>query len=672
MADVIVKDLTKFRLKQKEELVETLSHISSISLLWCEKCFTAEELSDKDIAAFKEISDLSHLSISQDIRIPFLCNRIKTSSLLQETLSPETKRIAVASCGIGIQTISSLFPDLPIIALTDSIPQSLNATSLTAFHGITLAKLMCAGCGNCVLTKTAGICPVTACAKSLLHGPCGGAKNGMCEVSPERECAWEKIFSRLEKQKKKWEDSSTLHNFAAFSFSQHLVYRKENALRHEKPFYGGVHPPDEKKSTESSPLRHFSPPEKVILFLSQHAGMPAKPLVQRGDSVCIGEKIADADGLISLPLHTGISGTVRDISTEWHPILLQPMPAIIIENNGKNLFSDNYTRFPNWKDTDPDILLDHIRETGIAGLGGAMFPTNVKLSVKKARILIINGCECEPFLTGDTRLMIERSSELMEGCAIAAYLLGVKETVVAMEENSQEAFLSCSTAAQNFSEIRIEQFPTAYPQGAEKMLVQAVTDEKVPKGKIPPDIGIVILNAGTVIALRNAIIEGKPLIERTLTVSGPFFREKGNFIVTIGTPLNHIFHETKTDPSDIGKEWILKMGGPMMGTIVPHTRTAVIKGTTGLISQPFPAVKASETRDCIRCGRCVDVCPMKLLPLDYVAHAKREEWKACKEKDLLSCIECGCCNYICASKIDILSHIKKAKHHAYYASETRE
>ncbi|HNS32966.1 MAG TPA: electron transport complex subunit RsxC [bacterium] len=661
-----VVDYTKYRLKPESEIIKMLKEVSQLQVLLCEKCYKKfEEDFEPECLELREIISRSGTTLLKCTSIPFLCNNYLTGNIL-ERIRNDNCTVGVVSCGIGIQYVAGVIKGgKKVLALADTVSQSGNATSISGYHGIALGEEKCAACGQCWLEITGGICPVINCAKSLLNGPCGGAdKNGMCEVNPEKKCAWIEIFERLEKSKRKISGSIKTINHDIFGPYEREKISLLSRERRKEGFYGGVHPEERKEDTAGLAIAVFPAPEKVCLFLSQHAGLPAKPLVRAGDFVKAGQKIAESSGFISAPVHSSVSGKVLSVTEQVHPVTGQLSPAVIIENDGRDERDFSVEPLAGWESLEPLKLLDYIREKGIVGMGGAMFPSAVKLfPPRPVDTLLINGCECEPCLNGDNRLMVEHPVEIIKGAEVAKKLLCAGKILFCIEENKKEAVEALRSSMQISTDMNVVELKTKYPQGAEKMLIKRVLERSVPDGKLPFDVGAVVLNVGTAYAICRAVCEGMPLFERIVTVSGDVVTRRGNFLMKIGTPFSHIAGKCLASGADIGKHDI-KMGGPMMGILQKNTDSAVIKGTTGILFLEKSPVEVSESRDCIKCGRCVDVCPMELYPHYYAYYGKKGLWGKCVEYGVNKCIECGCCQYICSSKIDLVGYIKKAKRYA--------
>ena len=660
-------DYTKYRLKSEEVIKEIFKEVSSILIISCKKCYKEFETDvEPECDKLQELLGDERSKISSCAAFDFLCNNYLTKKKLTDLDISGVETVGVISCGIGVQFVAQELEGKRVLTLADSIPQSGNATSVRGLHGISLGSEKCSACGQCYLNITGGICPVIDCAKALLNGPCGGAKNGKCEVNAEVDCAWEKIYLRLVEQGRSLPGEVALRDYGKFKVDEKIKISLSTQSRRMENFYGGVYPLERKEETENLPIETFPEPKHVAIFLSQHTGSPAKPLVKPGSEVKMGQKIGESSGLISASIHASISGKVISIEERIHPSLLIPSPAIIIENDGQNSMDPSVKPISESENVSKDSLLELLGEKGLVGLGGAMFPTHVKLCPPKpVDTLIINGCECEPYLNADNRVMIEHCENMFEGIKILKKLLGVENVVIGVEENKPEA-IEKMKAAGTFPGLTIASLKTKYPEGAERMLIKKLLDRDVPAGGLPFDVGAVVFNVSTILAIYQAFHGGLPLIQRVITISGEGLKRKGNFLIRIGTLLEDIINLCfDGDRKKLLEEYEIKMGGPVMGIPQEDLNTAVIKGTTGFsILRKYP-VQVSDERECIKCGRCVEVCPMELYPLYYSYYGKKEMWEEALKYDVRDCIECGCCDYICSSKIALLSFIKKAKNYAH-------
>ncbi|MFO7882567.1 MAG: electron transport complex subunit RsxC [Kosmotogaceae bacterium] len=427
-------------------------------------------------------------------------------------------------------------------------------------------------------------------------------------------------------------------------------------------FKGGINPPERKRLSESTEIIVMPLPEKVYIFLDNHAGVTAKPQVKEGDKVKTGQKIAEAGGFISADLHSSITGTVEALEKHFHPTLQKPREAIVISRDVDEEW-EYLEPTKSYEEFNKDQLVKRIKDAGIVGLGGAMFPTNVKLSPpkdKKIDLLIINGAECEPYLTIDYRMMLEFSEEIVKGTLAIKKALDIKNVVIGIESNKPEAIKRMKETCKGTG-IKVETLKTKYPQGAEKQLIYAVSKRKVPSGGLPMDVGAVVQNVGTAYAIYEAVEKGKPLVERGITITGKGVHKPVNVIARIGTMADELIEMAgglKEDRVDR-----VVFGGPMMGIAVPRTNTPIIKGTSGITVMSKDATSATEreTMSCIRCGSCVDACPMFLLPFQLNLYADNRLYNKAVEEGLLDCIECGSCSYVCPANIDLVKNFKLAK-----------
>ena len=424
-------------------------------------------------------------------------------------------------------------------------------------------------------------------------------------------------------------------------------------------FRGGIHPAENKHFSEKKPIEKLPAPEIAYVLLSQHIGAPAKPVVKKGDEVKFGQKIGESAGFISANIHSPVSGKVKSIEDIPH-FLGGYSAAIIIENDGNDTPADELEKHSDWKNLPPDQIPKIAAEAGIVGMGGATFPTNVKLSPpkdKKVHTVIINGAECEPYLTADHRLMLEHPDAIVEGAEMIRYALGADRLIIAIEENKPDAVESMRKTVEG-KNIEVAVLKTKYPQGAEKQLINALTGLEVPSGGLPFDVGCYVQNVGTAKAIRDAVIDGMPLVERVVTISGLAVKEPKNVLARVGTPLSELLEFAGGASGEIGK---VIMGGPMMGLDQLTLDTPVTKGTSGVLFIPPEQAKVGEENHCILCASCIDVCPMKLMPTSIAHNAKYEKFNIAKRLGALDCIECGSCVYVCPANINLLHYIRWAK-----------
>lgn len=421
-------------------------------------------------------------------------------------------------------------------------------------------------------------------------------------------------------------------------------------------FWGGIHPTGHKEMASAAQVTVLPPPVQVVVPLSQHIGAPAKPLVAVGDTVTMGQKIGDGVGLC-VPVHAPVSGKVTAIEDRPHPGGIRP--AIVIENDFKDTFASALT--PHAKeDLSPREILEIIREAGIVGMGGAAFPTGVKAAVPEGQVdvVIVNACECEPYITADDALLQARPGQVVDGLKLLCKAVAPKRAVIAIEDNKGKAAEAVAEMLRGETGVELMMLPTRYPQGSEKQLIQAVTGRQVPAGKLPKDVGCAVFNAGTCAAVSQAVREGMPLIQRVVTVTGQGVERPGNFLVRLGTPFAQVVEAAGGLKETV---WKVLSGGPMMGVAQPNLEAPVIKATNSILC--LSQKENGEVRDpvCFRCGKCVEVCPMHLQPLYFYRYGKRENLTMLEQYHIFDCIECGCCAYVCPGKVPLVGAIRAGK-----------
>jgi electron transport complex protein RnfC len=420
----------------------------------------------------------------------------------------------------------------------------------------------------------------------------------------------------------------------------------------------GVHPP-ESKITKDSPIKAAQLPKKVVIPLSQHIGAPCKPLVKVGDEVKIGQKIAESDAFCSAPIHASISGKVTEIAKKPHPGCGE-FQAIVIESNGKMIWDASVMHRDNVDSLSQKELIEIVKQAGIVGMGGAMFPTHVKFSVpegKHINTIILNGAECEPMLTCDHRLMVEHPSQIIKGLKLIMKIAGAKKAIIGIEKNKPDAISALEKETKNEEHIHVVGLKTMYPQGAEKMLVHSLTGRKVPCGCLPLDVSVIVNNVGTAKAVHDAAYHGKPLVERAVTITGDV-KEPRNLLVKIGTSFADLIEQCGGFDHEPHK---IINGGPMMGIAQYTADVPVLKGTSGILIQNKNSLIKGKESVCIRCGKCIETCPMKLMPTTIANYAKHDLIDVAEENHAMDCIECGCCSYSCPSKIPLVQYLKYAK-----------
>jgi len=448
-----------------------------------------------------------------------------------------------------------------------------------------------------------------------------------------------------------------------------------------KTFRGGVHPPERKELAKDKPIERFPAPAELVLYLSQHIGAPARAVVEKGDSVKKGQVVAEAGGFVSAAIHSPVSGTVKAIEPRPHP-LGRPVPAVIVENDGADEWLESIetvesaegigapeggegvkktvpvNRERDFSGMSAADIRNEIRDAGVVGLGGATFPTHVKLSPMEGKPItdvVINCAECEPYLTCDYRQMLEQTDEIVAGLRMLMKAVDAPNGWIAVEDNKPDAFEKLRAASADDANIRTEMLKVKYPQGAEHQITAALLGREIPSGGLPIDIGVICQNTGTTVAVYEAVRMNKPLIERVLTVTGDGVESPGNYLVPLGTPVAAVLD--KAGLSDSANKLVI--GGPMMGLAQYTADVAVTKGTSGILA--LTDARAYESAACIRCGRCVEVCPWHLVPsyLSIICEAK--DIDAIKASDIMDCKECGCCTYVCPSRRPIVHLIKYGK-----------
>eukprot|EP00163_Fabomonas_tropica_P026787 TRINITY_DN5040_c0_g4_i1.p1 TRINITY_DN5040_c0_g4~~TRINITY_DN5040_c0_g4_i1.p1 ORF type:complete len:620 (+),score=107.04 TRINITY_DN5040_c0_g4_i1:1224-3083(+) len=426
-------------------------------------------------------------------------------------------------------------------------------------------------------------------------------------------------------------------------------------------FSGGIHPAEHKQQSTTRSIRAAGLPARLVLPLQQHIGAPAEPVVEVGDRVLKGQKVADISNGIGVPVHAPTSGVIESISQHpvAHPSGMDDW-CITLKPDGEEQWT-SLSPVSDYKSLERDQVLNLIREAGISGMGGAGFPTNVKLRPprdRKVQTLILNGAECEPYITADDMTMREQADQVIAGLKVMSWILRPERCVIGIEDNKPEAIESMAKAIEG-TQIELAVIPTKYPSGGEKQLIKILTGMEVPSGGIPADIGVMCQNVGTARAVSRAVFEGKPLISRVVTITGDAVREPGNFEALIGTPVNSLLDQAGFDPIKASR---LVSGGPMMGFTLTSTEVPVTKTSNCVIAatdQELPAPPPEQP--CIRCGQCADACPMELLPQQLFWYSRAEEFEKAEHMNLFDCIECGACSYVCPSSIPLVQYYRYAK-----------
>ena len=414
-------------------------------------------------------------------------------------------------------------------------------------------------------------------------------------------------------------------------------------------FKGGIHPYEGKELTMDKPIETYLPKGELVYPLSQHIGAPAKPVVKKGDRVLVGQRIAEAGGFVSAHIHASVSGTVKNIE----PRLTAggtKVESIIIENDGEYEVMERPAP-ANWQEMDRKDLLAVIQDAGIVGMGGAGFPTHVKLSPKNPDsidYIIVNGSECEPYLTSDYRRMLEEPEKVVTGLEIVLHMFPQASGIIAIEDNKPEAIRIMKEQTADHPKIQVNVMKTKYPEGAERQLIYANTGRYINSGMLPADAGCIVHNVDTVTAIYKAVVEGVPLIDRIITISGDDIVDPKNFKVLLGTSLQELI-EAAGGYLDGEPEKIIS-GGPMMGKAMFSTEVPAVKGASAVLCMKKDEVAACEPSNCIRCGRCVAVCPGRVNPTKLASLAEHGKLDAFVEQDGMECCECGCCSYVCPAK----------------------
>ena len=430
---------------------------------------------------------------------------------------------------------------------------------------------------------------------------------------------------------------------------------------HKDTFKHGIHPPEHKDSTKDLAIRQFPFAPVIILPMAQHIGAPSKLVVKEGQEVTRGQLLAEANGFVSVPIHSPISGKIRKISPV-PSITGNMVPGLYIEAfpfSGQEVIGGKKVDL---EKSTPDEILQGIQNAGIVGLGGAAFPTHVKLKIpegKRCDTLILNGIECEPFLTTDHRVMLEQEADIFVGIRYLMKATGAKNTIIGIEANKKDAAEHLEKHIPDDIPVTVKVVPVKYPQGSEKMLITSVLDKEVPSGGLPLDVNVVVVNVATAAEIGRLLPKGRGIQERVVTITGPGVEKKGNYLVPIGTPLRFVLENVgiKDNISEV------YMGGPMMGVAVSNLDISIVKGTSGILVFTDEDVKGErKIFPCINCGACVDACPLSLTPSKLGVLAKFEAYDEMAEKfNLLDCFECGSCSFVCPSNIPLVQYFRMSK-----------
>jgi len=426
-------------------------------------------------------------------------------------------------------------------------------------------------------------------------------------------------------------------------------------------FRRGVHPDEYKNLTCHLPSRVLPLPEEVFIPLQQHIGAPCEALVAKGDMVKTGQKIADSNAFVSSPIHASITGKVAAVTSFPHPLGAK-VPMIHIKREGDEDEWEFLDTPKEWESAPTEVLSKIVREAGIVGLGGAAFPTHVKMAPpvdKHIDHFILNGCECEPFLTCDHRSMLEDADRILQGMAMIMKILDVKNGIVGIEDNKADAIATMEARVKALDlNFKVQPLKVKYPQGAEKMLIDAALGRKVPAGGLPMDVGVVVNNIATALAVYEAVVDGKPLIQRMLTVTGDGIENPGNITARIGTPFQVCVDACGGVKDDTSQVF---MGGPMMGLVQYDLQVPTLKATSGIVCMLASQIKNTRHYPCIQCGTCVGVCPMNLVPTRIARLAETAKYDDCDAWGVFNCIECGSCAFVCPSGIPLVQWIRVGK-----------
>lgn len=423
-------------------------------------------------------------------------------------------------------------------------------------------------------------------------------------------------------------------------------------------FKRGVHVPESKELTESKPIKTLNPKGDLVFPMQQHIGAPAKPIVAKGDKVLVGQKIAEAGGFVSSPIFSSVSGTVKDIKPMLHPSG-NKVNSIIIENDNNYEEHESLNKPKPLEQYTRDEIINAVKEAGIVGLGGAGFPTHVKLS-SKADIdtIIVNGAECEPYLTSDHAILLEETEKVVLGLQVVLKLFPKAKGIIAIEVNKMNAIEKVQKQVEGISNISVLPLMCKYPQGSEKQIIDACTGRQVPVGGLPEKAGCIVDNVDTIVAIHRAIYRGRPLMRRIVTVTGNAIKEPCNFKVRIGTNYNELIEAAGGFKEEPGK---IISGGPMMGMSLFSTDIPIIKTSSSILCLTKEEAKTYEEQNCIRCGKCVSACPIGLMPVNLNHYVLNSQWEEFEKDNGMSCLSCGACSFVCPANRHLAQSFKLGK-----------
>ena len=421
-------------------------------------------------------------------------------------------------------------------------------------------------------------------------------------------------------------------------------------------FKGGIHPDDKKSATSGKAIELLPAPAQVVLPMSMHIGRPCEPIVKVGDHVYLGQKIADAQAPVCAPIHASVSGTV--VAVEPRPYSFgTSIMSVVIENDFKDTIHESVKPNKSLEELTPAEIIDIVKNAGIVGMGGAGFPTYVKLNPgKPIDAVLVNACECEPYITSDTRMMVDHTDLVVKGVHLLHKWMNAKKVVICIEDNKPDAVALLQNKVADMAGIEVCVAKTKYPQGAEKMIIQSATGRKMPPGKLPSDVGCIVMNITSVATLFRYITTGIPLTTKRITVDGNAVGEPKNLIVPIGTPISYILENCNVD----NPEKVL-LGGPMMGTALVNTDVPIIKSYNAVLAFSKGTIPEKPDNNCIRCGRCSQVCPMGLMPTNIMRSVKARDFDGLKQSNVIACMQCGTCAYACPAGRPLVQYVVLAK-----------